>query len=87
MNNYTRISKSAALKAFKANQIVRIVPCKYRPDNMYIAHDLDKTYLLESFTEYENKTADVIFNTISNNFKYYNCNYETGYYPAYYIIK
>ena len=84
MGGYVRISKATALAKFNSGNIIRIVPCKYIPNNNWITYDADPEYLAKNY-EGSGETLTQMFNTVINSFRYYNCNYEVGYYPAFYI--
>lgn len=86
MNGYTRISKAAAIKAFTNDITIRIVPCKLRPDNEWNALDFNRIeYEKENLPDGVRVLADWCFNNYCTRWTYYNGNYETGYYPAFYI--
>jgi len=82
-NGYERISKAAAFKLFCAGEALRVAPCKYRPDNQCILSDLTKDGMRS--LGYDITSDDVLFDRFVNDYTYYNCNYEVGYYLAFYI--
>lgn len=76
--NYKRISKAKARKLFADGMEIRITPCKVNIDHdrYGISFDISKEL-----------NADYDFNKLIDMCTYYNCNYELGYYLAYYIKK
>lgn len=75
IGGYKRISKKQAEELFNEKKNFRIVPCKYRPDNIYIYIDINSSEVIENGT----------FEQFINSWLFYNARYETGYYPAFYI--
>lgn len=79
VGNYTRISKRAARAAYNAGQIVRLCACNMSPLNVWGA-----------CFDIRLATSPVLdpshtFDRTVNSFTLYNCNSETGRYPAYYV--
>lgn len=72
--NYTRISKATARKLYNAGEEICILPCKMNPENMWW-----KPMVLQ--IDEENGAS---FDGVVNAATFYNCNYETGYYLAFY---
>jgi len=72
-HHWTRISKRKARQFYEAGKTIRVVPHKYRPDNKWLKMDFVKRE--ESYG----------FNSRVESFEYYNCNFEVGYYSAFYI--
>lgn len=79
IGNYTRISKRAARAAYNAGQTIRLCACNMSPRNVWGAYSdirlatspaLDPLYA---------------FDYTVDGFAHYNCNSETGRYPAYYV--
>lgn len=68
-----RINKRVARKLFNEGKTLWITACNMRPE----------CGLLMNAGTYENELTD--FDTFVNSFTYYNCNNETGRYPAFYI--
>lgn len=68
-----RINKRVARKLFNEGKMVWITACNMRPEQG----------LLMNAGTYENELSN--FDTFVNSFTYYNCNNETGRYPAFYI--
>lgn len=73
---YKRISKVKARKLFASGEEIRIAPCKVNIDNEYYHFYFDI-----------NNKSEGSFDTLVNMCTCYNCNYELGYYLAYYIKK
>ena len=73
IGGYTRISKRAARKLYDANKPVHICVCKYRPNNMWMPA-----------VEIRHYKDEASFDSYVNSYEHYNCNYETGYYAAFY---
>ena len=72
-----RISKAAARKLWNSHENFIIVPCKCSPTGLgalYTRCDLGGCY-----------EEDTTFDKFVNSFTYYNCNNETGRYPAFYL--
>lgn len=72
--NWARISKKQAQARYKTNQDVFVLPCKMHPENVWQKP-------INMFCR------DRSFDQIVNEFTYYNCDYERGYYPAFYITR
>ena len=68
-----RINKRVARKLFNEGKTLWITACNMRPE----------CGLLMNAGTYENEFVD--FDKFVNSFAYYNCNNETGRYPAFYI--
>lgn len=75
---WTRVSKRRAISAYEAGNDVIITPVYVDPFNMWRPH-----------ARVSNKRrwgVDVTFDSIVNEYEYYNCNSnEVGRYPAYYV--
>ena len=75
---WARVSKRRARSAYEAGNDVIITPVYVDPFNMWHTH-----------TRINNKRrwgVDVTFDSIVNEYEYYNCNSnEVGRYPAYYV--
>ena len=75
IDGYRRINKKEARRRYNNGEIIRFVPCKISPVNIWGFYS-DKYYS-------KNNNS---FETVVNTFTYYNCiDYETGTYPAFYI--
>lgn len=68
-----RINKATARKLYNAKKAVTIIPCKCHPGGAW-------------FTGFEMENdGSRTFDQFVNEFTYYNCNYELGTYPAFYV--
>jgi len=87
MEGYTRISKRQAIKAFSNDITIRIVPCKYRPDNEWNKIDFNRIeWEKQNMIDPDKRVLpDWCFNNFCTSWTYYNGNYESGYYPAFYV--
>lgn len=90
IGGYTRISKSAAKKAFNNGENVYMLPCKVSPNSYWIIPvKMSRKERLK--TEINNGIVSVVprndlFECECNEFSYYNCNNnETGNYIAFYV--
>jgi len=70
---FRRINKRQARQSFVAGHPVVLCPCKLAPFGAWRPSCMVQL------------TADECFDNIVKNFEWYNCNYETGYYPSYWI--
>jgi hypothetical protein len=77
MNGYTRIIKKQARNTYNNGQHVALVACKIAPD--------DNGTWIQPIDIDNDRLDGYDFDDFVNNFEYYNCMYETGYYAAYYI--
>lgn len=68
-----RINKKEARRRFNQGEEIIIEACKMRVDSMWG----------DSFRINNKQEKD--FDSIVNEFEYYNCMYETGYYASYYV--
>lgn len=69
VGGFTRITRKEARKRYNAGEVVRLCAVKLSPVNMWGCF------------------ADCCreFDTVVNAFTFYNCNVETGRYPAFYV--
>ena len=72
---YKKVNKTQARKLFLQKKDIYILPCKVYIGNMWI-----KPYIANI-----TKKVDFDFDKLINEYEYYNCNYELGYYASYYI--
>ena len=73
--NYTRINKSEARKLYNLGRPIVVLPCKANPNSPWFSNS---TVSKESGRD---------FNTLVNEFIYYNCNTsELGRRPAFYVV-
>lgn len=75
VNGYDRISKTAAKRRFTEGKETYVVPCKVR---------IGGPWYNEAPRIMRHDYGDT-FDSWINAFTAYNCNYELGYYPAYYV--
>lgn len=74
--NYTRINKSEARKLYNLGRPIVVLPCKANPNSPWFSNS---TVTKES--------TDKDFDTLVNEFTYYNCNTaELGRRPAFYVL-
>ena len=93
MKNYDfdglkRINKKTARKIFNNGGTIRICANKINPTNEFyhLYDDIKKDYTNEDHFGCCGIYSKITFDDIINHFEYYNCNYETGYYTAFYIF-
>ena len=91
---YIRINKIQARKCFMQGDTIRVVPCKYRPDNTWITYDINANDMeMELDYDFNNGNSIIprkldrnwLFNNWCIRWYYYNGCYEMGYYPAFYV--
>jgi hypothetical protein len=86
---YQRISKQAARRRFHNGENFYIIACKMRPGYPFsMGMWVDPIYRYNEYcSQYwlSNHTKDDAFEQLCRDFASYNCNYECGYYPAFYI--
>ena len=75
MSNYRRINKAAARRLFNEGKEFWIAACNMRPECGLLIN-CKVGYVSCEWKDFE---------TFLNCFTYYNCNNETGRYPAYYV--
>jgi len=74
-----RLYKKEARKAYDEGTVLVMVPCRMYPNSPWgLSFTLNKKE-----REAAGKTEP--FDTLVQEFEWYNCNYETGYYAAFYI--
>jgi len=73
---FTKITKRQARKLFADNSPIYVIAHKMRPGGPF---HMGMTIFPQRYHE-ESRTFDQMI----NDFTYYNCSHETGYYPAYY---
>lgn len=78
----TRITIHQARKRYAEGLPVVFCPCKLYPFGGW-APGIEITPKPDEWDEGD--TAATAFTKRVNAFTYYNCNYESGYYPAYYL--
>ena len=67
-----KINKAVARRMYKEGKPFTIVPCKCSPSSQFAVH-------MKSGWTWRD------FNNFYNEFLFYNCNNETGRYPAFYM--
>jgi hypothetical protein len=68
---YKRVTKSAAQKIWVDGGLLVVAACKMDPETVF------------GFEISDNREPDQ-WDAVVNAFRFYNCSYETGYYPAFY---
>lgn len=76
-----KINKSEARKQFNFGVNVYIIPNKMNINNMVIPF-----YKMNSW-ELKLLDNNITFDKFINEYEYYNCRYETGYYCSYYLVE
>jgi len=81
---YKLNNKAIARKMFNDGQKIKLYANKVNPHNIWIdAFEIQKDEIANSVI---NQTFDAQgFDFIVDRFEVYNCNYETGYYTAFYV--
>jgi hypothetical protein len=79
IRDYRRVSKTRAKQAYEDGLTIRMCPVKINPTNLWNYY----TDINVSDVSDGNEEAD--FEKRVNAFIYYNCSWETGYYPAFYV--
>jgi hypothetical protein len=76
MSQFTRISKAEARKRYDEGETLIVCPNKIRPGYPFAMHSTihSKEWL----------DSDYSFESMLNQWAYYNASYETGYYAHYY---
>lgn len=72
MDVFIHITKAAARKLWAAGKPITLCPSKLRPGGPFAS---DMTVFPDDRT----------FDQVDNEFTYYNCSWEAGYYPRFYI--
>lgn len=85
-NRFVRISKRAAFLRWITGKRIVLCPVKLHPGYPWSPHMPmpDLAHELARYTADE-KTPAQLWTDRVNNFSYYNCSHETGYYPAFYV--
>lgn len=81
-----RITQKQAEKLLQQDKSIIIVPCKFSPEpgNFSLAMTITKGSISEQLSYNPAATWKEKFSAFLNNYRFYNCSYETGYYPHYY---
>jgi hypothetical protein len=89
-NQFLKIRKTMAKKLYQTGKTIYIVPCKVCPDfkaKWITPFELQYTEeMKQRDIEYPAIAFEHIFESRINNFEYYNCNSELGYYTAFYVL-
>lgn len=80
MENYKRVNKSTARKMYNKGCNILLLPCNVNDSAVQGTHPWIKAVSISSCTEDMNK-----FDRTVNEFEYYNCNAELGYYAHYFV--
>lgn len=73
-NKFERISKTAAKKLYESGTEVYAAPCKMNPESIWFS----------PFGFQKDEENGAAFDNVVNAATYYQCNYECGYYLAFY---
>lgn len=90
IGGFTRISKRTAEKLYDTGNTIRICACKMSPTNPWGEYSDASNKGPTTISEDGFNTTiarDRTFETVINAFRFYNCSYKTGYYPAFYVRK
>lgn len=81
---FIRISQREAKRRFFAGETIVLCPCKLRPGLPFSPH-VPVSGAKHRAEAYGNPTNAELWKRMYNAFTYYNCMWETGYYPYYYL--
>lgn len=91
INGFIRVNKKQAKRLYSEGKMIYIVPNKVYPDFKGIwikPFELQYTEeMKQRDTEYPDLSFEHDFNSRINSFEFHNCNYELGYYTAFYILE
>jgi len=80
-----RLRKPAARKAYEAGRTVYVIGHKLMPFTMYgFEAELNKAEIAARYGPADSLQRDT-FDSLVQNYQFYNCDHETGYYAAYYV--
>lgn len=88
IDGFTRITRKEARKRYNAGEVVRMCAVNMSPVNMW---DCFVDCCREAFPPIAGDGFNTVvsrsreFDTVVNAFTFYNCNSETGRYPAFYV--
>jgi len=83
INGYTRVSFPTARVLYNSGVTIRIVPCKYHPNNDWIFCDVNCN---DGKLYDPTPSADELrFSVRVARFEGVNCGWETGYYASYWV--
>lgn len=83
-----RINKKVARRLYNEGHSVYVVPCKIYPSftgGWLAPIELNKSRIEEEYAGSPILIELYDFDSRVNNFEFYNCCYELGYYAAYYV--
>ena len=92
-NNTTlvRVSEVEAFKLWKKGEELLVCPCNMSPVSQFAFHtkitDEQKqraSHFVNNSIVWKGDVETTAWNIFLNNFYYYNCNYELGYYASFY---
>ena len=84
---YRRISKRVARKRYQLGLNFHIIAHKMRPGFPFqMGMDVFPQFIANTAIVAGEATQQT-FDAMVNQFTYYNCSHETGYYPAFYIVE
>lgn len=85
VGSYTRINKRKARRLFFKGENIYVIPHKMSPEGPWgAAMEINEKILNDQYA-YEGKEKQ--FDTFIKHFEFYNCDYERGYYPSFYLKK
>ena len=86
-NTYQRITKTEALKRFSDGETVYFTPVNCSPCSPVYRISIGMNIEYKTgFMDLKQLTDQEYFNYLMSQYSLYNCNAETGYYIAFYII-
>ena len=85
MENYRRITKPNARKMYNAGFNIALLPCKVSGAVLNIPPSFNSGVQPVFINILTSKNEENKFDRAVNEFEYYNCNAELGYYSHYYI--
>jgi len=84
---FRRITKTAARKRFEQGLNFHIIAHKMRPGFPFqMGMDVFPQFIANRAIV-SGESNQQTFDAMVNQFTYYNCSHETGYYPAFYIVE
>lgn len=82
IGKYERVSKQAARRLFNKGFNITIAPCNCFPGHSWGIAFTTNCY---EYSFGDKGYSRTMFDKLTDNFTYYNCNSELGRYPAYYV--
>ena len=84
--NYKRINKPTARRMFNKGYSIKLLPCKVSENVLTgVPHDYDWIEPIEIPLQISGHHEMNKFDRSVNEYEYYNCNAELGYYAHYYV--